>query len=966
MFSFRVVVGIFALSLLMYGAPVSAANNAATCILLKQQMAQFSHAKNHPNYRKSKREFDKDCQTSANKPNTQSKNVAITPAKKEPDFSEEERIAAQKEFEKLEAEAAAKKEAERLADEKAKREALAKQIEAKEQEQQRKAEAAKAKAAPKPFVLPPLPEPPPSNALGIILPTTIVISLIVFLILGWLVVRRKAHGLDTRIDFKKPELFNIGKKSKRVVKHELDPDIYFSFKHIEVEAENKTTIKVERVVISPYGVFVIHTQKQRGAIVGTANAAEWKEQSGEESISFDNPINQNNQACMAIGRLIGVNVDVESVILFNDMAHFKSQLPIIVMHRKDLSNYILGFKELRYSDDEVDGFIDKLNEHLGLNQKEELEPVKEEPTTPHPNKVEQTTSKSVTNYPEPGSYQDSVAEIEEDRGDSGFKPAPEQTPLGHETVLAQSLAQSSEAQKEIQQASKEVDDMLAKMEELERSFTSSSTKYSELDVNEQHDESIDSTNPDREQSSLESHDAQQVSQIDETDNTVISSEDDASTLEEHLKTELTNDLEKVDITNVRHADFKGEAAKKAAEKDGMFDYLKHYAEPADPQDTIGNADDLESELKASLDVGKGFLSDIHDNELSNQQDSSHLAEQNSALEKDKSVTSDSNLADDSDAFDAEKEIAALNAQMKAFDESFNSSNIAASESVVNEDMSNTTTLDDTKEDNGFSSTQELDDFDAQMMAQDATRDMASSDDISCTTTSDDTKEDNGFASTQELDDFDAQMMAQDATRDMASSDDMNNTTTLDDTKEDNGFSSTQELDDFDAQMMAQDAAGDMASSDDMSNTTTSDDTNEESGFASTQELDDFDAQMMARDAARENDENEISAMSSTASPTEQSGDAFDLSFDTQDTSLSDADKELMAALNSMQQSATDELQQQTISTSPESDITDSSQELDEPTQKEDKKENPFANLSLDPEWAPKEAPKSKFKSVDDD
>jgi pilus assembly protein FimV len=158
---------------------------------------------------------------------------------------------------------------------------------------------------------------------------------------------------------------NLTKNKKaKSVKNNLDPDLYFRRGRVELTLTNGEEIQLESIVLSQYGIFVVLPQKQRGAIIGSATSAQWKELLGEEIVLFDNPLQIVNQCSHSIGQVIEVATEIEPIISFSDMAVFKSQFPIAVMHQKQINEYILAYKELKYSDQQVEQWLVKLDEYI--------------------------------------------------------------------------------------------------------------------------------------------------------------------------------------------------------------------------------------------------------------------------------------------------------------------------------------------------------------------------------------------------------------------------------------------------------------------------------------------------------------------------------------------------------------------------------------------------------------------------
>ncbi len=179
-------------------------------------------------------------------------------------------------------------------------------------------------------------------------------------------------GLSQKAIAAKKEITQKAEAAKKRKNNQLDLDHYHSFKHISIPQKNGEVVKVDRVTISPYGVFVVVSQKESGGIFGGMNAGQWTHKTQNADETFENPVQKANRLAFSVGKLLNINEGGLPVVLFNDLAVFKSPMPGNVMHRKQLNAYILGFKELMYSDEEFTGFLSILN-NLVSSEREKSE-----------------------------------------------------------------------------------------------------------------------------------------------------------------------------------------------------------------------------------------------------------------------------------------------------------------------------------------------------------------------------------------------------------------------------------------------------------------------------------------------------------------------------------------------------------------------------------------------------------------
>ncbi|MDP5213387.1 nuclease-related domain-containing protein [Pseudoalteromonas tunicata] len=119
---------------------------------------------------------------------------------------------------------------------------------------------------------------------------------------------------------------------------------YTLYKNLLLEVENGQLTEIDHLVVSAFGVFVIESKNYSGWIFGSEKQAKWTQQIYRKKTSFMNPLRQNYKHCLAVHRLLGVLSGVESVVVFNDSAEFKTTMPSNVVHLMSLTTYITNKK----------------------------------------------------------------------------------------------------------------------------------------------------------------------------------------------------------------------------------------------------------------------------------------------------------------------------------------------------------------------------------------------------------------------------------------------------------------------------------------------------------------------------------------------------------------------------------------------------------------------------------------------
>lgn len=112
--------------------------------------------------------------------------------------------------------------------------------------------------------------------------------------------------------------------------------------------------QIDHLFVSPYGLFVVETKNYKGWIFGSANSAQWTQNTGRYKHRFQNPLQQNYRHTMALSQLLGIGHEhIHSLIMFTGGAQFKTPLPNNVCTLSHFDRYILGFRDVIWSAQEV-------------------------------------------------------------------------------------------------------------------------------------------------------------------------------------------------------------------------------------------------------------------------------------------------------------------------------------------------------------------------------------------------------------------------------------------------------------------------------------------------------------------------------------------------------------------------------------------------------------------------------------
>jgi hypothetical protein len=120
----------------------------------------------------------------------------------------------------------------------------------------------------------------------------------------------------------------------------LESNRYTVFNKVIIPS-NGGTVRVDHVVISKFGIFVIETVFLRGWISGAEFQDRWKQQRFNNFTQFQNPMHQNHLSLQALARLLQLPESrFHSVVVFMGHRGFKKSMPFNVLPAEKLISYI--------------------------------------------------------------------------------------------------------------------------------------------------------------------------------------------------------------------------------------------------------------------------------------------------------------------------------------------------------------------------------------------------------------------------------------------------------------------------------------------------------------------------------------------------------------------------------------------------------------------------------------------------
>ncbi|MFY8275402.1 nuclease-related domain-containing protein [Pseudoalteromonas sp. SSDWG2] len=181
--------------------------------------------------------------------------------------------------------------------------------------------------------------------LGLMFISVLMIGLFFLFCLGLIAVHRIA------LPFK---LVNLGEwrvnQLLKVLTKRTDVSLY---KNMLFKTKNGEWTEVDHLLVTPFGVFVIESKDYKGWIFGSEYQAQWTQSLIRLKTQFMNPLRQNFKHCKAVQEYLDVDKGIESLVVFGDRASFKTPMPANVVMLSDMTNYILSYREIVFTPEQL-------------------------------------------------------------------------------------------------------------------------------------------------------------------------------------------------------------------------------------------------------------------------------------------------------------------------------------------------------------------------------------------------------------------------------------------------------------------------------------------------------------------------------------------------------------------------------------------------------------------------------------
>ena len=153
---------------------------------------------------------------------------------------------------------------------------------------------------------------------------------------------------------------DAGRKTRKIAEALLDGQTYRQLHDVILETR-EGLVRIDHVIVSRFGVFVVEAMDMRGEILGRAFDPEWTQTVGGERVTFQNPLRPNYNRKLALDGLLQIGEHkIFSVIAFTDRSAFQVEMPDNVTRGKDFVKYIKSKDTVLINDSEIRGIVDAI------------------------------------------------------------------------------------------------------------------------------------------------------------------------------------------------------------------------------------------------------------------------------------------------------------------------------------------------------------------------------------------------------------------------------------------------------------------------------------------------------------------------------------------------------------------------------------------------------------------------------
>lgn len=202
-----------------------------------------------------------------------------------------------------------------------------------------------------------------------------IIVLILILIIRAIKRKKKLKKNDTAFVEPVKEAEEVAEEDKVMEALRMLPDEYTCISDLTISSLNNGLIEIDKILFSPYGIFIISEENRSGKVLGSREKPIWAELNGDETKEFNNPFEINYSNMRAIQETLGIPFRyLVSIVVFTGDARIpdiERSLPLDehIVFLKELDDCIAYYKKTIMSEEQSFQYGKKLQEnHLGDNK----------------------------------------------------------------------------------------------------------------------------------------------------------------------------------------------------------------------------------------------------------------------------------------------------------------------------------------------------------------------------------------------------------------------------------------------------------------------------------------------------------------------------------------------------------------------------------------------------------------------
>lgn len=189
--------------------------------------------------------------------------------------------------------------------------------------------------------------------------------IILLMLIVFFVIRKNRNKSYNKKKINK--LGEIGESRVKRVLRDLSAE-YYVFNDVYLLL-NDTTIQIDHIIISKYGIFVIETKNYSGWIYGHDSSEYWIENMYGKKYKFYNPLKQNNSHIVCLKKLLNISEEkFIPIVVFTGEAELKVKTRKTVLYLGQLKTNILNYHKIIFENGTVEKIVEKFSK-LIINDK---------------------------------------------------------------------------------------------------------------------------------------------------------------------------------------------------------------------------------------------------------------------------------------------------------------------------------------------------------------------------------------------------------------------------------------------------------------------------------------------------------------------------------------------------------------------------------------------------------------------